>query len=85
MNRIEQMEKIQKTSLELFQKKQIDYEKTFKQYGMIGVLERIQAKIERSLINIANGENDETTIKDALLDLHNITAFGIILFDEYEH
>jgi hypothetical protein len=27
MNRIEQMEKIQKTSLELFQKKQVDYEK----------------------------------------------------------
>jgi hypothetical protein len=45
---------------------------------MIGVLERIQAKIEKSLINIENGENDETTIKDALLYLHNITAFGII-------
>jgi hypothetical protein len=48
MNRVEQMKKIQNDALDVFSKKNIDYGDAFAKYGVIGVLMRIEDKIQRS-------------------------------------
>ena len=84
MNRVEQMEKIQKEGLELFTKKNIDYGDAFAKYGVIGVLMRIEDKIQRSLSITKNGVNlvKDEGIRDTLLDLHNYAAMVLMLLDE---
>lgn len=83
-NRVEQMKKIHSDALEIFTKKNIDYGDSFAKYGVIGVLTRIEDKIQRSLSITKNGihlVNDES-IRDTLLDLHNYSAMALMLLDE---
>jgi hypothetical protein len=84
MNRVEQMKEIQSNALELFKKKNIDYGDAFAKYGIIGVLMRIEDKIQRSLSITRNGINlvNDESIKDTLLDLHNYAAMALMLIDE---
>ena len=83
-NRIEQMQKVQKEGLELFEKKNRDYGDAFAKYGTIGVLIRMEDKLQRSIsisnsgINLVNSES----MRDTLLDLHNYAAMALMLMDE---
>ena len=84
MNRVEQMKEIQRTALELFAKKNADYGDAFAKFGVIGVLMRIEDKIQRSLSITMTGValvNDEN-IRDTMLDLHNYAAMALMLLDE---
>lgn len=83
-HRVDQMIKIQKEGLELFKIKNIDYGDAFAKYGTIGVLMRIEDKIQRSMSITKNGVNLVTNecIRDTLIDLHNYAAMGIMLLDE---
>lgn len=49
VDRVEQLQKIQETALELFKRKNRDYGDAFAKYGLIGVLMRIEDKIQRSI------------------------------------
>ena len=49
MNRVEQMKTVQSEALELFTKKNIDYGDAFAKHGVIGVLIRIEDKLQRSM------------------------------------
>ncbi len=83
MNRVEQMKKIHADALELFTRKNADYGDAFAKFGVIGILMRIEDKIQRSLSITKNGVqlvNDET-IKDTLLDLHNYAAMGLMVLE----
>ena len=82
--RPEQMREIQKQGYELFVKKNIDYGDSFAKYGIIGVLMRIEDKIQRAMTITNNGVNliNDEGIKDTLLDLHNYAAMALILLDE---
>jgi hypothetical protein len=83
-NRVEQMKQVQSQALELFTRKNSDYGDAFAKYGVIGVLMRIEDKIQRSLSITKNGVhlvNDES-IRDTLLDLHNYAAMALMLIDE---
>jgi hypothetical protein len=84
MNRVEQMKTIQSEALELFAKKNADYGDAFAKFGIIGVLMRIEDKIQRSLSITKNGVTlvDDEKIRDTLLDLHNYAAMGLMLLDE---
>jgi elongation factor P--beta-lysine ligase len=84
MKRVEQMEKIQKEALDLFTKKNIDYGDAFAKYGVIGVLMRIEDKLQRSMSITKNGVNliNDEGIRDTLLDLHNYSAMALMLLDE---
>jgi len=84
MNRVEQMQRIQTEGLELFRKKNADYGDAFAKYGVIGVLMRIEDKIQRSLSITKNGVNlvKDEGIRDTLLDLHNYAAMALMLLDE---
>ena len=86
MNRTEQMINVQKEGLELFKRKNKDYGDAFAKYGVIGVLMRIEDKIQRSLSISKNNitmVNDES-IRDTMIDLHNYAAMAIMLLDENE-
>ena len=84
MNRHEQMIKVQKEGFELFKKKNQDYGDAFAKYGVIGVLMRIEDKIQRSMSITKNGGNliEDEKIRDTLIDLHNYAAMAIMLMDE---
>lgn len=84
MNRIEQMKQIQTDALELFTKKNTDYGDAFAKFGVIGVLMRIEDKIQRSLSITKNGVNlvNDEGIRDTFLDLHNYAAMALMLLDE---
>ena len=84
MNRVEQMKLIQAEALELFTKKNIDYGDAFAKYGIIGVLMRIEDKLQRAMSITKSGVtliNDEG-IRDTLIDLHNYSAMALMLLDE---
>jgi hypothetical protein len=84
INRIEQMKKIQFIALELFAKKNTDYGDAFAEFGVIGVLMRIEDKIKRALSITKNGVNlvNDESIRDTMLDLHNYAAMALMLLDE---
>jgi hypothetical protein len=84
VNRVEQMKKIQAEALELFTRKNADYGDAFAKYGMIGVLMRIEDKIQRSLSITNKGVNlvDDEGLRDTLIDLHNYAAMALMLNDE---
>ena len=84
MDRVEQMKQIQTEALDLFSRKNMDYGDAFAKFGVIGVLTRIEDKIQRSLSITKSGitlVNDEG-IRDTLLDLHNYSAMALMLLDE---
>lgn len=84
LNRVQQMQKVQKEGLELFEKKNKDYGDAFAKYGTVGVLIRMEDKLQRSIsisnsgINLINSES----MRDTLLDLHNYAAMALMLMDE---
>lgn len=75
--------KIQSDGLELFKIKNRDYGDAFAQYGVIGVIMRIQDKLQRS-INIYNVNECwvNESIQDTLIDMHNYAAMAIMLLNE---
>jgi len=81
MDRVEEMKKIQKNGLILFTKKNKDYGDAFAKFGIIGILTRIEDKIQRLLSITKNGITliDNESLKDTLLDLHNYAAMGLML------
>ena len=82
--RIEQMKEVQTKGLELFTRKNADYGDAFAKYGVIGVLMRIEDKIQRSMTITKNGVNlvADEGIRDTLIDLHNYAAMALMLLDE---
>jgi len=83
-DRVLQMTKVQTEALDLFKKKNTDYGDAFAEYGVIGVLMRIEDKLKRSVSITKNGVNlvKDEKIRDTLIDLHNYAAMAIMLLDE---
>jgi hypothetical protein len=84
MDRVEQLSQIQREALELFKRKNADYGDAFAKFGIIGILIRINDKIQRSITINNNGINlvTDETLRDTLLDLHNYAAMGLMLTSE---
>ena len=82
--RVEQMIDIQKESIELFKKKNMDYGDAFATYGPIGVIVHMGDKIQRLLSVSKKGIAlvDSESLRDTLIDLHNYSAMAIMLIDE---
>ena len=81
MDRVEQLAAIQHTALELFRKKNADYGDAFAKHGLIGVLVRIEDKIQRALSISKTSITlvEDESLKDTLLDLHNYAAMALML------
>jgi hypothetical protein len=77
---------VQKEGLELFKKKNKDYGNAFALYGPVGVIIRLNDKVNRLMsvtnrsINLVSNE----TLRDTLIDLHNYSAMAITLLDMKE-
>jgi hypothetical protein len=86
VDRVEQLRNIQSNALELFKKKNADYGDAFAKYGLIGVLMRIEDKIQRGLSITKNGIGlvSDEGLCDTLLDLHNYAAMALMLLREDE-
>jgi ASC-1-like (ASCH) protein len=69
--------------LDLFIRKNADYGDAFATFGTIGVLVRIQDKMNRAITLDKNKISlvDES-IRDTLIDLHNYAAMALMLKDE---
>jgi Nucleotide modification associated domain 1 len=80
-DRVKQLEAIQHTALEVFRKKNADYGDAFAKYGLVGVLMRIEDKIQRALSISKTGVIlvEDESLKDTLLDLHNYAAMALML------
>ena len=73
------MKKIQAEGLDLFIKKNADYGNSYKQFGLIGVLVRLQDKINRALNVTQNSiQVKDETLRDTLIDLHNYAAMALM-------
>ena len=83
-DRVTQMMNIQSEALDLFARKNADYGDSFATYGIIGVLIRIQDKINRALTITSSGIQlvEDERISDTLLDLHNYAAMALMLMEE---
>ena len=83
-NRVKQMTNVQNEALELFKKKNADYGDSFATFGPIGVIVRMQDKINR-LVSVSKRDvslvRDES-LRDNLIDIHNYSAMAIMLMDE---
>ncbi len=84
MNRVTQLQTVQKEAAILFEKKNKDYGDAFANYGPIGVIVRMGDKINRLSSVTNNGINlvKSESIRDTLIDLHNYSAMAILLMDE---
>lgn len=80
-DRIEQLKAIQLNALKVFKKKNADYGDAFAKFGIIGVLMRIEDKIQRALSISRTGVTlvDDEGLKDTLLDLHNYAAMALMV------
>jgi hypothetical protein len=80
-DRVEQLKKIQSDALELFTRKNADYGDAFAKFGVVGVLMRIEDKIQRALSISKSGVVlvDDEGLRDTLLDLHNYAAMALML------
>lgn len=85
MNRVQQLEKIQRECKEIFEKKNADYGDSFAQHGTVGVLVRISDKLSR-FTNISKKGLDisvsDETLKDTLMDLHNYAAMALMCMED---
>jgi len=77
---------VQKEGLELFKKKNKDYGNAFALYGPIGVIIRMNDKVNRLMSVTNQGINlvSTETLRDTLIDLHNYSAMVITLMDMKE-
>jgi hypothetical protein len=82
-DRVEQFANIQTSALEIFKKKNADYGDAFAKHGLVGVLIRIEDKIQRALSISKSGVTlvDSESLQDTLLDLHNYAAMALLLID----
>ena len=72
------MKKIQAEGLELFIRKNADYGDSYKQHGLVGVLVRLQDKINRAMHVSKHSICVNESLRDTLIDLHNYAAMAIM-------
>ena len=84
MNRVEELKSIQKEALELFTRKNKDYGDAFAKYGVVGVLIRMEDKMQRAISISKTGITliKDEGVRDTLIDLHNYSAMALMLMDE---
>lgn len=85
-DRVAQMKAIQQEALELFTRKNADYGDAFAKYGIVGVLVRMEDKIQRAVSISNKGITlvETESLRDTLIDLHNYSAMALMLMSSYD-
>lgn len=83
VNDSEKFRKIQDEAFELFKRKNAEYGSAFRDNGPVGMVIRAGEKLRR-LMTVSKNKIvvDDETLRDTMLDLHNVSALGIMLYDE---
>jgi hypothetical protein len=80
------LKKVQEQAFELFVKKNQDYGNSFAKFGIVGILVRLQDKIDRCLILLDNEPQiKEEKICDTMLDISNYACMGICLLQNEQN
>ena len=81
MDRVKQLEEIHKEALELFKRKNKDYGDAFADFGLLGILVRLNDKIKRAITITETSISlvEDEKIQDTLIDIHNYAAMGLML------
>ena len=84
MDRVKQLEEIHQEALELFKRKNKDYGDAFADFGLLGILVRLNDKIKRAITITENSISlvEDEKIQDTLIDIHNYAAMGLMLTNE---
>jgi len=84
MDRVKQLEEIHKEALELFKRKNKDYGDAFADFGLLGILVRLNDKIKRAITITETSISlvEDEKIQDTLIDIHNYAAMGLMLAGE---
>jgi hypothetical protein len=82
--RVNQMIKVHTDTLEVFERKNKDYGDAFAKHGIVGLMIRMEDKMQRFISVSNNGINlvKDETLRDTLMDLHNYAAMAVMLLDE---
>ena len=84
MDSVQRLKTVQDEGLELFRHKNRDYGDSFLQFGAVGILVRLQDKINRAVnvsqtaITFVNNES----LRDTLIDLMNYSGMAVMLKDK---
>lgn len=70
--------------LNLFEKKNADYGDSFATFGIVGIIIRLEDKINRCISITKNGKTlvEDESIKDTIFDMVNYTTMGIMLIND---
>lgn len=81
MDRVKQLEEIHKEALDLFKRKNKDYGDAFADFGLLGILVRLNDKIKRAITITESSISlvEDEKIRDTLIDIHNYAAMGLML------
>ena len=81
MDRVKQLEEIHQEALELFKRKNKDYGDAFAEFGLLGILVRLNDKIKRAITITENSISlvEDEKIQDTLIDIHSYAAMGLML------
>ena len=84
MDRVKQLEEIHQEALELFKRKNKDYGDAFAEFGLLGILVRLNDKIKRAITITETSISlvEDEKIQDTLIDIHNYAAMGLMLTNE---
>ena len=84
MDRVKQLEEIHQEALELFKRKNKDYGDAFADFGLLGILVRLNDKIKRAITITETSISlvEDEKIQDTLIDIHNYAAMGLMLAGE---
>lgn len=84
MDRVKQLEEIHREALELFKRKNKDYGDAFADFGLLGILVRLNDKIKRAITITETSISlvEDEKIQDTLIDIHNYAAMGLMLAGE---
>ena len=80
---VQQMIAVQQASLYVFKEKNEDYGDAWREDGLVGIITRIQDKINRCLNITKKGIVivDSETLQDTILDLHNYSAMALMVIN----
>ena len=84
MDRVKQLEEIHQEALELFKRKNKDYGDAFADFGLLGILVRLNDKIKRAITITETSISlvEDEKIQDTLIEIHNYAAMGLMLAGE---
>lgn len=83
MNNLEKFKEVQTEGFNLFKKKNEDYGDSYKEYGCIGILIRMNDKVNRSISVSKNNISllKSESLRDTLIDLQNYATMAIMEMD----